>query len=144
VNRGPCATTAGQPADVESQQANAKVIYSNIRWGDIGSTTVTTTPGGGGGTTTKTGTTTSIKSTTTSSISSTSTPKPSGCTASKYGQCGGQGESYSVRLLPFLRLTTVRRLDWLHHLRLGLDVQVEQPILLAVSLIGLSWRAAVG
>ena len=38
VARGTCATTSGVPADVESQNANAQVIYSNIKFGPIGST----------------------------------------------------------------------------------------------------------
>ncbi|KAG8697438.1 Exoglucanase 1 [Ceratobasidium sp. 395] len=36
--RGNCPTTSGVPADVESQSPNAQVIYSNIKFGDIGST----------------------------------------------------------------------------------------------------------
>ncbi|EIW76484.1 glycoside hydrolase family 7 protein [Coniophora puteana RWD-64-598 SS2] len=38
VARGTCATTSGAPADVESSAANAQVIYSNIKFGDIGTT----------------------------------------------------------------------------------------------------------
>ncbi|KAG8745741.1 Exoglucanase 1 [Ceratobasidium sp. 428] len=38
VARGTCATTSGVPADVESQSPNSQVIYSNIKFGDIGST----------------------------------------------------------------------------------------------------------
>ena len=38
VARGTCATTSGAPADVESSAANAKVTYSNIKVGTIGST----------------------------------------------------------------------------------------------------------
>ncbi|KAG9084054.1 Exoglucanase 1, partial [Ceratobasidium sp. 370] len=51
IARGTCATTSGVPADIESQSPNASVTYSNIRFGDIGSTysggtgTVTTTTG---------------------------------------------------------------------------------------------------
>ena len=78
IARGTCSTSSGKPTDVESTNANASVIYSNIRFGDInstysssGSTTpgnpTTTTVSGGGGT-----------STTTSSA-----PGP---TQSKYGQ----------------------------------------------------------
>merc|ERR1712224_1146052 len=37
--RGTCATTSGVPKDVESQQASAKVKFSGIRVGPIGSTT---------------------------------------------------------------------------------------------------------
>jgi len=37
--RGTCATTSGVPKDVESQQADAKVTFSGIRVGPLGSTT---------------------------------------------------------------------------------------------------------
>lgn len=38
IARGTCATTSGKPSDVETNAANASVTYSNIRFGDIGST----------------------------------------------------------------------------------------------------------
>jgi len=38
IARGPCATTSGVPSDVESQYPNSNVIYSNIKYGAIGST----------------------------------------------------------------------------------------------------------
>jgi len=38
VARGTCATTSGVPADVEANSPNASVTYSNIKFGDIGST----------------------------------------------------------------------------------------------------------
>ncbi|KAK0436865.1 cellobiohydrolaseI [Armillaria borealis] len=38
ISRGPCATTSGVPATVESQNAGASVVYSNIKYGPIGST----------------------------------------------------------------------------------------------------------
>ena len=55
--RGTCPITSGKPTDVETNNANASVIYSNIKVGDIGTTytstgTITTSSGGGGGTTT--------------------------------------------------------------------------------------------
>ncbi|KAL2174446.1 glycoside hydrolase family 7 protein [Thermothelomyces heterothallicus CBS 202.75] len=37
-DRGPCSQDSGVPADVEAQYPNAKVIWSNIRFGPIGST----------------------------------------------------------------------------------------------------------
>lgn len=54
IARGTCATNSGDPKTVESQSPNASVIYSNIKFGDIGTTyTNTGTPtNGGGGTTT--------------------------------------------------------------------------------------------
>lgn len=36
VSRGPCATSSGEPTEVESQAGGSSVIYSNIKWGDIG------------------------------------------------------------------------------------------------------------
>jgi cellulose 1,4-beta-cellobiosidase len=38
VARGTCATTSGVPSDVESQSPGSSVIFSNIKFGDIGST----------------------------------------------------------------------------------------------------------
>jgi len=75
VARGTCATTSGQPTDVESNSPNAQVIFSNIKFGTIGSTYSTTggTGTGGGGT------------------SPTTTGTAPAATQTKYGQCGGQG-----------------------------------------------------
>ncbi|CAE6403024.1 hypothetical protein ACGC1H_001085 [Rhizoctonia solani] len=73
VARGTCATTSGVPSDVETNSPNASVTYSNIRFGDLGSTysgTASTT------------TTTSAASSTTSASSS---------AAAHYAQCGGTG-----------------------------------------------------
>lgn len=36
--RGPCATTSGVPADVQSSASGASVTFSNIKYGDIGTT----------------------------------------------------------------------------------------------------------
>jgi cellulose 1,4-beta-cellobiosidase len=79
VARGTCATTSGVPATIEVSDASASVVYSNIKFGDIGSTytSTTTTGGGGGGTTTP-----PTKPTTTS---------PPAATQTLYGQCGGIG-----------------------------------------------------
>ncbi|OWY91610.1 Glycosyl hydrolase [Phytophthora megakarya] len=38
VARGTCATTTGIPDDVISEQPDATVVFSNIRFGDIGTT----------------------------------------------------------------------------------------------------------
>ncbi|KAJ4377317.1 Esterase/lipase/thioesterase [Neocucurbitaria cava] len=38
VARGECETTSGVPADVESASPNAQVVFSNIKYGPIGST----------------------------------------------------------------------------------------------------------
>ncbi|KAE9037721.1 putative 1,4-beta-D-glucan cellobiohydrolase B [Phytophthora rubi] len=57
VSRGTCAKTSGVPKDVIAKQADATVKFSNIRFGDIGTTVK--------GISTKTGTTTTKKTTTT-------------------------------------------------------------------------------
>ena len=36
--RGPCSTDSGVPSEVEANHPNAKVVWSNIRFGPIGST----------------------------------------------------------------------------------------------------------
>lgn len=38
VSRGPCPTSSGRPEDVENNQGGATVKFSNIKFGDIGST----------------------------------------------------------------------------------------------------------
>lgn len=38
VSRGSCATTTGTPSEVRSQSGSAKVKYSNIKYGSIGTT----------------------------------------------------------------------------------------------------------
>eukprot|EP00095_Tigriopus_kingsejongensis_P010592 maker-scaffold818_size92908-snap-gene-0.18 protein:Tk10592 transcript:maker-scaffold818_size92908-snap-gene-0.18-mRNA-1 annotation:"cellobiohydrolase chbi" len=38
VSRGPCPTSSGRPEDVESQQSEATVRFSKIRYGDLDST----------------------------------------------------------------------------------------------------------
>ncbi|KAJ4298961.1 hypothetical protein N0V90_004205 [Kalmusia sp. IMI 367209] len=38
VGRGPCPTTGGRPADLIKQYPNARVVFSNIKSGEIGST----------------------------------------------------------------------------------------------------------
>nr|GAT45916.1 glycoside hydrolase family 7 protein [Mycena chlorophos] len=83
VSRGPCATTSGVPANVESQQGSSSVIYSNIKFGPIGSTysSGTSTTTGVGGTTTTTTTTST---------------GPTGSSVPVYGQCGGIGYTGST------------------------------------------------
>lgn len=38
VARGTCPTTSGKPEDVEASSPDATVVYSNIKFGPIGST----------------------------------------------------------------------------------------------------------
>ncbi|KAG8924233.1 Exoglucanase 1 [Tulasnella sp. 419] len=96
VARGTCPTTSGVPADVESQQANSYVVFSNIKFGDIGTTfsgstsqTTTTRPN----TTVRTTTTTrpASSSTRSSSVPRTTTTTANPATQTKWGQCGGNG-----------------------------------------------------
>ncbi|KAF9444923.1 carbohydrate-binding module family 1 protein, partial [Macrolepiota fuliginosa MF-IS2] len=90
IARGTCATSSGVPSDVESSAASASVTYSNIRFGEIGSTYTGTTTGTtsiGSGATTTAGSTTTTPTTSTS----TSTSTAAGATQTKWGQCGGQG-----------------------------------------------------
>ncbi|GJE98063.1 glycoside hydrolase family 7 protein [Phanerochaete sordida] len=42
VARGTCATTTGVPAQIEAQSPSSQVIFSAIKWGDIGSTFTST------------------------------------------------------------------------------------------------------
>lgn len=116
AKRGSCPTDSGKPADIEKNAPNSKVIYSNIRFGPIGSTTNLNTPGNGSGgsssssgsgvssttvrsssTTVRTSTTTTSTSarTTSTSVRTTlttaTTTQGGGPTQTKYGQCGGNG-----------------------------------------------------
>ncbi|KAH8201646.1 hypothetical protein TruAng_004167 [Truncatella angustata] len=65
--RGTCATTSGVPADVEANQGSSTVVYSNIKFGPIGSTF--------------------SRATTVTTTSTTTTTSSAG--VAKYGQCGG-------------------------------------------------------
>ncbi|KAG8855408.1 Exoglucanase 1 [Tulasnella sp. 330] len=96
VARGTCATSSGVPATVEAAGANVHVIYSNIKFGDIGSTytgSAYVAPGGTSSSTTtaKTTTTTTTSKSTTTTTKATSTTTTSSATQSEYGQCGGEG-----------------------------------------------------
>ncbi|KAI5787305.1 glycoside hydrolase [Geopyxis carbonaria] len=71
--RGTCATSSGVPEDVEAESPDASVTFSNIRFGDIGSTYGTASGGG--------------SSTTTSATA----PGTTAGTIAKYAQCGGTG-----------------------------------------------------
>jgi cellulose 1,4-beta-cellobiosidase len=77
-SRGTCAITSGVPATVEADSPNAKVIFSNIKFGAIGSTF-------SAGTGTGTGTTTTV------GVTSTTTSSAPGATQTLFGQCAGIG-----------------------------------------------------
>ncbi|KAK3947881.1 glycoside hydrolase [Pseudoneurospora amorphoporcata] len=91
--RGECPTTSGVPAEVEASAPNSKVIYSNIKFGPIGSTF----SGGSSGTNPSSSVkpvTSTAKSTSTAKPSTTSTASnPSGTGAAHWAQCGGIGFS---------------------------------------------------
>ncbi|CAE7231248.1 unnamed protein product [Rhizoctonia solani] len=82
IARGTCATTSGVPSDIEKNSPNASVTYSNIRFGDIGSTY------SGSSSVTTTG-----AATPTTSAPVTTTTAGTGGTAAHWAQCGGQGYS---------------------------------------------------
>ncbi|KIY68497.1 carbohydrate-binding module family 1 protein [Cylindrobasidium torrendii FP15055 ss-10] len=86
VARGTCATTSGDPKDVEANSPNASVVYSNIKYGALNSTFAGGSTGGGS-------TSSSVPSTPSSSSSvpsSSSTASPGG-SAEHFAQCGGTG-----------------------------------------------------
>jgi len=97
--RGSCPADSGKPADVERDFANAKVTYSNIRFGPIGSTTTFNTPGkdepgtGPSSSTTSGGVTRTTTTSRSTSTLQTTTRGDNSPTQTKYGQCGGS--SYS-------------------------------------------------
>lgn len=70
VARGSCAVTSGKPEDVEVNAPNSQVVFSNIRYGDLGSTY-----GAGSGTPTN--------------PPPTNPSQPAGGSLTKYSQCGG-------------------------------------------------------
>ena len=99
AKRGSCDISSGAPNDVESQNANSYVVFSNIKAGPIGSTFNSGSTGGGNGsgsTTTTKGSTTTTKAptTTTTTSKATTTTAASGGNgggAAHWAQCGGVG-----------------------------------------------------
>ena len=81
IARGNCSTTSGAPPDIESNSPNAKVTYSNIKFGPIGSTFIGSSSGGSSPSNPPTTTTTT----------SPSSPSSGAGTVAQYGQCGGIG-----------------------------------------------------
>ena len=111
-NAGPCNSTAGDPTIIISNYPNAAITYSNIKWGELGSTgdargqvsssssgttTTTTTSTSTSRKTTKSTITTASASTTrkTTKITTTSTTTATakGATQTEWGQCAGIGWS---------------------------------------------------
>jgi cellulose 1,4-beta-cellobiosidase len=138
IARGTCATSSGVPSAVEAAGANVQVIYSNIKFGDIGSTFTPLT--GTGGTTTKAGTTTTKAGTTTTKAGTTTTKAAT--TTSKTTTAGGATQTHygQVRLFQIefrnnskLFPLTVwwNWIHWTHHLRFSLHLPSWQPVLLS-------------
>ncbi|KAF1980113.1 putative endoglucanase [Bimuria novae-zelandiae CBS 107.79] len=105
-NNGPCNATEGNPELIIKQNPTTHVVFSNIRWGDIGSTF--NSGGAPGGTTSakpvssttlatsKTSAVTTSKPVTTSagtktSAASSKTSSATGPTQTHWGQCAGTG-----------------------------------------------------
>ncbi|KAH6695437.1 exoglucanase [Plectosphaerella plurivora] len=97
TERGSCSTSSGVPADTISQQGDATVQFSNIKFGPIGSTYSGSVvpPPPASGTTLTTIRTTSTANTPSSTTSrappavTSASPPPSTGTVPKWGQCGG-------------------------------------------------------
>ncbi|KAJ2902253.1 Exoglucanase 1 [Zalerion maritima] len=81
AERGSCSTDSGVPADVEANSPDANVVFSNIKFGPIGSTFDESGTGTGGSTTT------------TTSTSATATATSGTDCSAKWGQCGGNNWS---------------------------------------------------
>ncbi|KDQ27452.1 glycoside hydrolase family 7 protein [Pleurotus ostreatus PC15] len=85
VSRGACAPSTGNPDDVVSNNANASVTFSNIKYGAIGSTYGGSTPP-----VSPSGSSSAPPVTSTSTSTSVPTgPTPPAGTVPKWGQCGG-------------------------------------------------------
>ncbi|PYH99051.1 1,4-beta-D-glucan cellobiohydrolase B precursor [Aspergillus ellipticus CBS 707.79] len=96
VARGTCSVDSGNPDDVEADDPNAYVVYSNIKVGPIGSTYSSGSSGSGSSsssTTAKATSTTTKATSTTSKATSTTSSGSSTSVAQAYGQCGGQNWS---------------------------------------------------
>ncbi|EEA18584.1 endoglucanase, putative [Talaromyces marneffei ATCC 18224] len=100
-NSGPCSSTAGVPSTIQANDPSTSVTFSNIKWGDIGSTGPS--PGGSSSSSSSSSksssTTISITHSTTSS-SATTTTTSTGATQTHWGQCGGTGYSGPTACAP--------------------------------------------
>lgn len=88
-NAGPCNSTAGDPAIITANYPDAAITFSNIKWGELGSTS--NAPGQGSSSSSSSSsvktTTTAVPTSTTSTVTTTTTASTPGQT--QYGQCGG-------------------------------------------------------
>ncbi|KAL6871874.1 carbohydrate-binding module family 1 protein [Trichoderma novae-zelandiae] len=83
---GPCSSTEGNPSNILANDPGTHVVFSNIRWGDIGSTTNST-----GSPPPPPPPPPPASSTTLSTIRTSTTSSSPSCTQTHYGQCGGIG-----------------------------------------------------
>ncbi|KAK3900082.1 concanavalin A-like lectin/glucanase domain-containing protein, partial [Staphylotrichum tortipilum] len=108
-SNGPCSSTEGNPSNILANSPDTRVIFSNIRWGDIGSTAqvsgggssssasstfrTSTTSSASTKSLSTTGTSSSTRTTTLSSTSTTTSINlhTTGAAQTHWGQCGGQG-----------------------------------------------------
>lgn len=88
AERGECPTDSGVPDEVVAEAPNSNVVFSNIRFGPIGST-IAGLDGGNPGpsSTVRPTSTTSARQTSTSTSAGSG---PTGQTVPRWGQCGGQ------------------------------------------------------
>lgn len=94
--QGPCSSDEGNPSNILANRPDTHVVFSNIRWGDIGSTVQIPGEGGGNPVSTSTNTkpaTTTKTATKTTTKTPTTTTAQAGATQTPWGQCGGDGYS---------------------------------------------------
>jgi cellulose 1,4-beta-cellobiosidase len=128
IARGTCATTSGVPSDVETNSPNASVTYSNIRFGDIGSTYGNT----GGSITITTRSSTTVTSTRTSApaVSHSYYLLPNVCAFADVlprpldNHVGLDWYGWS------LRSVWRNRIQWSYRMRCSLHLQILRPLLL--------------
>lgn len=94
-NSGPCSSSAGNPATIKSTTPGTYTTFSNIRWGDIGSTFSSAGSGSSSKVSSSSSTKMSTSQPTTKASTTSKTPSTtsaaSGPTAAHWGQCGGNG-----------------------------------------------------
>ncbi|KKA26295.1 hypothetical protein TD95_001762 [Thielaviopsis punctulata] len=92
--RGACSTSSGKPSDVESTEASSTVVFSNIKFGDIGTTFSlgsSESSGSSSAASPSAPATQAPTPATSEPAATTSASSGSSGTASKYSQCGGSG-----------------------------------------------------
>jgi cellulose 1,4-beta-cellobiosidase len=144
IARGTCATTSGVPSDVETNSPNASVTYSNIRFGDIGSTYT----GTAGTTTTTTRGTVTTSTSSAPAVRHNSCPSTNICT---FANIPTRSLDIHVGLDRHgCSLCSVRRnrVHWSYCMRCSLHLQIFQrfllPMLVNSGMLlyigGLNWR----